>query len=162
MGNEQKLDPKGRYLIQRGGTIYPYTDKLAKRKDMRPYDAKEGKAIVEPTESTGAKKVEIELQGKSFMVEQGLYDVLSDMAGVMADLQGENKALKANAEAFTAEKERLTTDILDLTEQLANAKGEIESLKGLSSAPITQTVGDSGPGPAPAPEKKKGTRKKAE
>ena len=137
MKDKQNLDPKGRYLIQDGGTIYVYTDKLAKRKDMRPYDVKAGGPVVEPTESTGEKKVEIELQGKSFMVEQGLYDVLTDMAGVMADLQKENKALKANAADFEATKERLTTDIFDLTEQLANAKGEIGALKGLPPEPPT-------------------------
>lgn len=128
MKDKQNLDPKGKYLIQDGGTIYAYTDKLAKRKDMRPYDVNAGRAAVEPAESTGVKRVEIELQGKSFMVEQDLYDVLSDMAGVMVDLQEENKSLKANADDFEALKERLTTDNLDLTEQLEAAKAEPASM----------------------------------
>lgn len=93
------LDPKQRYLIQDGsGQIYIRTEKLAKRKDMKEYDpVSKGKAF-EPNEATTKKRVEIELQGKTFLVEQELYDVLTEMGSAMVALQQEIAALKPEAE----------------------------------------------------------------
>ena len=119
------LDPKGKYLIQDGsGTVYVWTEALAKRKDMRPYDPVERKGLaMDPTASE--KRVPIELQGKAFMVEAALHAVLTDMGKVLVALQEENRALKENAANFEAFKERLETDNLDLQEQLEKTKEEL-------------------------------------
>jgi hypothetical protein len=118
------LDPKGKYLIQDGGHIYPWTKQLATRKDMRPYDPENKGLAFEPT--ADEKRVPIELQGKSFMVEASLHAVLTEMGGVLVKMQAENKALKEKVESFDAFKERLETDNLDLQEQLEKAKSELE------------------------------------
>jgi hypothetical protein len=107
-----------RKLIQDGsGSIYIYTDALAKRKDMKLYrpDARLG---VEVPEASRVKRIPIELQGNMFLVDPDLHAVLMEMGGVMVALQDENASLKKQAEDFEALKERLTTDIDDLTEQL--------------------------------------------
>ena len=111
------LDPKGKYLIQDGsGTIYVWSEALAARKDMRPYDPVQKDRAQEPTASE--KRVPIEIQGKAFMVEQALHDVLSEMAKVFAGMQEENRSLKEKVVYFEGFKERLETDNLDLQEQL--------------------------------------------
>lgn len=119
------LDPKGKYLIQDGsGTVYVWTEALAARKDMRPYDHQtKGSKALEPTATE--KRVPIELQGKTFLVEDGLHAVLTDMGKVLVALQEENRALKENAANFEAFKERLETDNLDLQEQLEKTKEEL-------------------------------------
>ena len=120
------LDPKGKYLIQDGGTVYVWTEALAARKDMRPYDPERKGLALEPT--ANEKRVPIELQGKAFMVAQDLHGVLTEMGGVLVALQAENKALKEEKANFDAFKERLETDNLDLQEQLEKAKAQIEEM----------------------------------
>lgn len=111
------LDPKGKYLIQDGsGHIYVWSEALAARKDMRPYDPVKKGLTEEPT--ADEKRVPIELQGRTFMVEQALHDVLSEMAKVFAGMQEENRSLKEKVVYFEGFKERLETDNLDLQEQL--------------------------------------------
>ena len=137
------LDPKGKYLIQDGsGTVYVWTEALSKRKDMRPYDPVERKGLaMDPTASE--KRVPIELQGKAFMVEAALHDVLTEMGSVLVALQGENKDLKEKAAGFEAFKERLETDNLDLQEQLEKATAELKQFTEASE---------------PAPQEKKGKK----
>ena len=139
------LDPKGKYLIQDGsGTVYVWTEALAKRKDMRPYDPVERKGLaMEPTASE--KRVPIELQGKAFMVEAALHDVLAEMAGIFTKVQEENKALKEEKAGFEAYKMRLETDNLDLQEQLEKANKELAQFTKVD-------------GPAEAPPEKKGRK----
>jgi len=139
------LDPKGKYLIQDGsGTVYVWTEALAKRKDMRPYDPVERKGLaMEPTASE--KRVPIELQGKAFMVEAALHAVLTDMGKVLVALQEENRALKEKEAGFEAFKERLETDNLDLQEQLEKANKELAQFTKVD-------------GPAEAPPEKKGRK----
>lgn len=122
------LDPKAKYLIQDdSGRIFPWTESLAKRKDMRPYDNEtKARRALDPT--ADEKRVPIELQGKTFMVEAALHTVLTDMGKVLVGMQDENRALKESAENFEAFKERLETDNLDLQEQLEKAKTEIEEM----------------------------------
>lgn len=60
---KNKLNPNGRYLIQEGsGHIYIWSEALAKRKDMRPYDPVTGQALVPgsvaPGQYEGDKEVE--------------------------------------------------------------------------------------------------------
>jgi hypothetical protein len=139
------LDPKGKYLIQDGsGTVYVWTEALSKRKDMRPYDPVERKGLaMEPTASE--KRVPIELQGKAFMVEAALHDVLAEMAGIFTKVQEENKALKEEKAGFEAYKMRLETDNLDLQEQLEKANKELAQFTKVD-------------GPAEAPPEKKGRK----
>ena len=139
------LDPKGKYLIQDGsGTVYVWTEALSKRKDMRPYDPVERKGLaMEPTASE--KRVPIELQGKAFMVEAALHDVLAEMAGIFTKVQEENKALKEEKAGFEAYKMRLETDNLDLQEQLEKANKELAQFTKVD-------------GPAEAPPEKKGKK----
>jgi hypothetical protein len=137
-----KLDPNGKYLIQDGSNhIFVHSDKLALRKDMRPYDPKAGKVAVEPAPVTKGL-VEIELQGKSFMVEQALYDLLAEMGEKWTEMQEAVKTLNAEKTDFEAVKERLTTDVADLTEQLKAAQEKIAEL----SKPVE--------GPTEEPKKK--------
>ena len=118
------LDPKGKYLIQDGsGTIYVWSEALAARKDMRPYDPVKKGLSMEPT--TNEKRVPIELQGRTFMVEQALHDVLSEMAKVFAGMQEENRSLKEKVVYFEGFKERLETDNLDLQEQLEKLRNPV-------------------------------------
>ena len=118
------LDPKGKYLIQDGsGTVYVWSEALAARKDMRPYDPVKKGLTEEPT--ADEKRVPIELQGKAFMVEAALHAVLTDMGKVLVALQEENRALKEKEAGFEAFKERLETDNLDLQEQLEKTKEEL-------------------------------------
>ena len=119
------LDPKGKYLIQDGsGTIYVWSEALAARKDMRPYDPVAKDRAIEPT--ANEKRVPIEIQGKAFMVDEALHGVLSEMAKVFTAMQEENKALKEKAAYFDGFKERLETDNLDLQEQLDKARAELK------------------------------------
>ncbi len=125
---DPQLDPKGKYLIKDDGHIYPWTEALSKRKDMKPYDPETGRAQFEPVR-LAEKTVSIELQGKTFMVRQELYDVLVDMGNVMVELQEKNKEISVEKENFAAFKERLETDNLDLTEQLGKANAMIKALE---------------------------------
>jgi len=130
-----KLDPNGKYLIQDGsGHIFVYSDKLALRKDMRSYDPKAGKVAVEPAPVTKGL-VEIELQGKSFMVEQALYDLLAEMGEKWTEMQETVKTLTAEKTDFEAFKVRLDTDNADLTEQLKAANAKISELTKTPEAP---------------------------
>ena len=122
---KKNLDPNGKYLIQDGGHIYPHTDKLAKRKDMRPYNHETGSAALTPTEAD--KRVPIELQGKTFMIDPDLFETITEMGKVFVALQEENKALKTAAAEFEAKTERLTTDILDLQEQVEKLTNPAEA-----------------------------------
>jgi len=117
-------DPDGKYLIQDGsGHIYQWSEKLADRKDMRAYDPT-GKKPIEPAPVTKGL-VEIELQGKSFMVEQALYDLLAEMGEKWTAMQEAVEALTAEKTDFEAFKVRLDTDNADLTEQLKAANEKI-------------------------------------
>jgi hypothetical protein len=111
-----KLDPNGKYLIQDGGHIFPWTEKLAKRKDMRLYNHETGSGA--PTPAEVENRVPIELNGKTFMVAEDLFETLTEMGKVFVGLQEENKALKTAAMEFEAKMERVTTDNLDLQEQI--------------------------------------------
>ena len=137
------LDPKGKYLIQDGsGHIYVWSEALAARKDMWPYDHQtKGSKALEPTATE--KRVPIELQGKTFLVEDGLHAVLTDMGKVLVALQEEARALKEKAAGFEAFKERLETDNLDLQEQLEKATAELKQFTEASE---------------PAPQEKKGRK----
>lgn len=132
---EQKqaaLDPNGKYLIQEGsGAVFVFSEKLAKRKDMRPFDPETGKpeATVSAPTVRDVNLVEIELQGKTFKVEQALHDTLTEMADVMTKLQDANKDMAEEKKGFEAFKERLETDNLDLTEQLKEATEKIKELE---------------------------------
>jgi len=138
------LDPKGKYLIQDGsGTIYVWSEALAARKDMRPYDPVAKDRAIEPT--ANEKRVPIEIQGKAFMVDEALHGVLSEMAKVFTAMQDENKALKEEKQAFEAFKVRLETDNLDLQEQLEKAQEELAQFTKVD-------------GPAEAPTEKKGKK----
>jgi len=117
-------DPDGKYLIQDGsGHIYQWSEKLADRKDMRAYDPT-GKKPIEPAPATKGL-VEIELQGKSFMVEQALYDLLAEMGEKWTAMQEAVEALTAEKTDFEAFKVRLDTDNADLAEQLKAANEKI-------------------------------------
>jgi len=138
---EVTLNPKQKWLIQDGGHIYPWTEALAARKDMRPYDPERKGIATEPTATE--KRVPIELQGKTFLVEDGLHAVLTDMGKVLVALQEEARALKEKAAGFEAFKERLETDNLDLQEQLEKATAELKQFTEASE---------------PAPQEKKGRK----
>lgn len=141
------LDPKGKYLIQDGsGTIYIWTEALSNRKDMRPYDHETKGKFLEPT--AAEKRVPIELQGKTFMVEAPLHAVLTDMGKVLIGMQEENRALKDAAEKFAAFKERLETDNLDLQEQLEKSRAQIDQIDQLTK-PVEHSY---------APTEKKGKK----
>ncbi len=140
---EVTLNPKQKWLIQDGGHIYPWTEALAARKDMRPYDPERKGIATEPTATE--KRVPIELQGKTFLVEDGLHAVLTDMGKVLVALQEEARALKEKAAGFEAFKERLETDNLDLQEQLEKANKELAQFTKVD-------------GPAEAPPEKKGRK----
>jgi hypothetical protein len=133
-----ELDPDGKYLIQDGSNhIFVYSDKLAKRKDMRPYDASGKKPAIDPvTAGTAAKVVEIELQGKKFLVEQALYDLLSEMGDKWTEMQESVKTLTAEKTDFEALKVRMDTDNTDLTEQLAKANAKIAELTAPVEGPV--------------------------
>lgn len=138
------LDPKGKYLIQEGsGHVYVWSEALAARKDMRPYDPVKKGLTEEPT--ANEKRVPIVLQGKNFMVEAALHDVLAEMAGIFTKVQEENKALKEEKAGFEAYKMRLETDNLDLQEQLEKANKELAQFTKVD-------------GPAEAPPEKKGRK----
>jgi hypothetical protein len=126
-----------RKLIKDDGTVYIWSEALAKRKDMRPYTTAERTGIEIPTATNKAKTIPIELQGEPFLVEENLHAVLMSMGGVMVALQEENEALKKSAEDFEALKERLTTDIEDLTQQLAAAKATPKAEQEQVDAPAT-------------------------
>lgn len=144
------LDPKAKYLIQEGsGAIYLHTDKLAKRKDMKPYNPETGGRVIEPNEAT-KRLVEIELKGKSFLVAPDLHDVLTEMGGVMVALQEENAALKDKTADFDAERERLTTDIQDLMEQLEAVREQMRL-----GTTVVDTGSDGVKAAEPATEKNK-------
>jgi hypothetical protein len=123
------IDPKRRYLIQEGGTLYPYDAKLAKRKDMKEYFHETG-SHVDPANAPrlAVKRVPIMLQDKEFQVEEDLFNTLSEMGAIFTTMQQENKVLKEEKEAFEAAKERLDTDIFDLTGQLKEANAKIAEL----------------------------------
>lgn len=116
-----------KYLIQEGSNhVYVWSERLASRKDMRPYDAEKKGLAVE--ERVSRKTVPIELQGKTFRVEEDLHDVLTEMGDVMMRMQEENGKLKTETANFEAFRERLTTDNLDLQEQLDAANERIKEL----------------------------------
>ncbi len=126
---DQKLDPNGKYLIQDGsGTIYVWSEKLAARKDMRPYDPVSGTKAIDPVYAA-EKRVPIEIQGKNFMVDPDLHAQLVEMSGVFQTIQIENESLKEKVRDFDAFRERLTTDNADLQEQLEAAKARIVELE---------------------------------
>ena len=124
------IDPKRRYLIQEGGTIYPYDAKLAKRKDMKEYFHETG-SHVDPANAPrlAVKRVPIMLQDKEFQVEEDLFNTLSEMGALFETMQQENKVLKEEKAAWEAAKVRMDTDIYDLTEQLKEANAKIAELQ---------------------------------
>ncbi len=127
---EPVFDPKGRYLINNEGAVYVYSEALAARKDMRPYDPATKTTVVEANASTpgpAQELVKIELQGRPFTVDANLAGVLAEMVDKMEELREENTAYGAKMIAWDAHKERLETDIFDLTEQLEKAKAELEA-----------------------------------
>lgn len=123
---KKELDPNGRYLIHDDGTIYIWSEALAKLKKMRPYTP--GGGPIDPA-PVGKQRVEIELQGKTFMVEQDLYDVLTEMGGAMLAMQTQIEEMTARKTDTEAKMERLTTDNADLTEQLEAVSAELRALK---------------------------------
>ncbi len=138
-----KLDPNGKYLIQDGSNhVFPFSEKLAKRKDMRIYDPSGKKPPVEPTQPTKGL-VEIELQGKKFLVEKALYDLLEEMGDKWTEMQEAVKTLTAEKTEFEAVKVRMDTDITDLTEQLKAAN---EKIAELLEPAATDTDTGGGPG----------------
>ncbi|MEN6464226.1 MAG: hypothetical protein ABFD62_03505 [Syntrophaceae bacterium] len=141
----EKLDPKGKYLIQEvSGAIYPWNEKLAKRKDMKPYFHETGGKVLPGNEPRLAvKRVPIKLQDKEFMVEEDLRNTLAEVVGVVETVVQENAALKEEKAAFEAVKERLNTDIFDLTEQLKEANAKIAELSKPAEAEQPEKKGKS-------------------
>ena len=124
-----------RRLIQdKTGTIYVYTDALAKRKDMSL--VRDGERVgVFDSKASKVRRIPIELQGNTFVVEPELHAVLLEMGEAMVGLQSENETGKKAACDFEALKERLTTDIQDLEEQLAKAKAAPAAHAGPAAKP---------------------------
>lgn len=141
----EKLDPKGKYLIQEvSGAIYPWNEKLAKRKDMKPYFHETGGKVLPGNEPRLAvKRVPIMLQDKEFQVEEDLFNTLSEMGAIFTTMQQENKVLKEEKAAFEAVKERLETDIFDLTGQLKEANAKIAELSKPAEAEQSEKKGKS-------------------
>lgn len=84
------LDPKGKYLRQEGsGQIYVWSETLAKRADMRPFNPVTMK--LETDLKPSKPKEEIELQGKKFVVETELAEMIYSMLGAIEELKPKSK-----------------------------------------------------------------------
>jgi hypothetical protein len=90
------LNPKGKYLIQDdSGQIYPWSKALAKRKDMKPYNVNTNKAINDLAAPDAPPKTSIELQGKTFFVNEELHETLVGLLEYVELLKKENEGLKS-------------------------------------------------------------------
>jgi len=88
------LDPRGKYLIQKGsGQIFVWSEALSKRKDMSDYDPVRSGKVIEGLAPPKRTTVPIEIQGQTFQVEPALYAVLMEMGNVMVGLQEQNAVL---------------------------------------------------------------------
>lgn len=145
---ETNYDPKQQYLIQDGsGAIYIRTERLAKRKDMRPFDPGSGRAAVAQAQ---ANLVALELQGRTFMVESELQTMVQDLLDFAA-------GGKEQLAALEAQNVRLDTDNTDLQEQLTQAQAQIAELMLQIATPAPPPAGAGGTGvgqPGPAPKSK--------
>ena len=97
---EVTLNPKQKWLIQDGGHIYPWTEALAARKDMRPYDPERKGIATEPTATE--KRVPIELQGKTFLVEDHSVETVVLTKTARAFTRRHEKSASLGIEAGTA------------------------------------------------------------
>lgn len=152
-----KLDPNKKYLIQdETNRIYIYSDALAGRRDMRPYDPETGEKKFPDTVNP---MVAIELQGKVFQVAPDLQILITEMGEKLRETMELNERLQADAQNFDAFKERLTTDNLDLQEQL----DEKNRLLGEALEQLAELAKTADPIEVPSAEPpKKGKTKKDE
>jgi len=88
------LDPKRKYLIQDDSNqIYSWSKVLAKRKDMKSYDPVI-KEKINDLATPVTSKMPIELQGKTFFVDEELYETLIGLLDYVGLLKAENEDLK--------------------------------------------------------------------
>ena len=147
---ETNYDPKQQYLIQDGsGAIYVRTERLAKRKDMRPFDPESGRAAIVQAQAQ-ANLVALELQGRTFKVEPALQAMVADLLAFAA-------GGKEQLAALEAQNVRLDTDNTDLQAQLTQAQAQIAELMLQIATPAPPPAGAGGTGvgqPGPAPKSK--------